>query len=207
MAIRQKEITMTPQQPNVNDPAYKKAMKEHDDMVTAYRKEEADKSKAIADGFSIMGEGLCTLLKIKDVKKKARLIAGYKALSSSFFPSQPPTPPFMYGGVVNVPQRPPSPPMSCCTTEEDGVVVTLDWYCLLSRTYKQEFFPAHKNCILYLYSGQEVDLDKEQTLSLLKYISALDQSGQLSSMNRSPRGLLDHPAVKALLEANDNGTT
>jgi hypothetical protein len=100
--------------------------------------------------------------------------------------------------------RPPllTPPSTFTSAVPGGLLVTLDWVCLLSRTYMHVFDSATNTIKLHLYEQSVIELDHTQSKALLQWIK---DSGQADHHNpylpggRYPKALMEHPAVVALL--------
>jgi hypothetical protein len=104
------------------------------------------------------------------------------------------------GNPANLTPFTPPPPSTHTSEAPGGLLITMDWVCLLSRTFRQVFNTVTGTMRLDLYEGSHVDLDRDQTRALLQWMKDSSQSNNpYMSIGRQPKMLLDHPAVAALL--------
>ncbi len=90
-------------------------------------------------------------------------------------------------------------PNSCCTIEAPGgLLVTLDWACVLQRAYRSTLEITTGTMWLDLYDGSEVELDQEQTAHLLCYLTE-SSDDSFYGTTRVPKELLAHPRVKEIV--------
>lgn len=158
--------------------------------------EEDRRTEAIHDGMTVMAERMADMLGIEGIDERSKMVDGFRSIFESPKMSFKPLPPQSFV----LPSLPPSTPSCHTSTTPGGQLVTYDWYCLLSRTYRQTFSPQTNTCILDLYHGQSIRLDASQTKSLFKYINSIPASG-FAQQYRRPDDLLAHPAVKKIIEA------
>lgn len=161
-----------------------------------YRRELDRQDEAKHDAATIMAEKFCNILGVEGDEERAKMVEGYRAVFAGgprFPVGLSPTPKMV------------TPPDPICTTEEaNGDLVTYDWYCLLSRLYKQV---VHKDgtCSIYCYGKQlPIKLTNEQTRSMLRYVQQLSDvpAGAYfgPQPTRVPVTLLAHPLVKSIIE-------
>lgn len=138
------------------------------------------------------GSGSLTPDQIQTLKEGyADMLSG---LLSTSGPSLPP-------GAVFVP--PSAPPPSVFTIEEDGRLVSIDFFCLLSRTIMQEIDLSSGEALLTLTNGEIINLSPAQTKGLIRYISALSAPGSGFFVRKADGDLLSHPFVQSVLAEVD----
>jgi hypothetical protein len=165
-----------------------------------YQRQEDQRQEIIHDGMTIMAEKMADMMGVEDPEDRAKMVEGYRTMMAG--PSRMP-----FGVPLQFPPVPRVTPQPCCTTTGPaGEIITMDWFCILQRTYKHTYYPATKTTKLVTYQGRVIDLDPAQTLHLVKYLDDLRKAEESQTVggfnpygNRTPGEFLSHPAIKELL--------
>src|SRR5271155_908735 len=160
--------------------------------VDEYERREDQRKDIIHDGMTIMAEKIADMMGIEDQEEKAKMIEGYRTMMAG--PQRMPSLMMSMPTVI--------PDSTCTTIGPAGEIITMDWTCILSHTYKHTYYPTTKTTKLVTYQGRVIDLDQAQTLHLVRFLDDMNKSKPGMYGNRPPKTFLDHPAIKELL-AND----
>lgn len=171
-----------------------------------YQREQDRIDEAKHEAATLYAEKMCDMMGIEGDDERVKMVEGFRAVfgGGPRFPSGP----------VMIPKQPPPIPDSCCVVEKNGCIESLDWMCILSRTYKEvyHFRDSKMSCELFIYNKMgPVNLNHEQTVHQLKWLDAVRKwQAELnvssnpygisySGIVRIPHDLLNHPAIQEFI--------
>jgi len=99
-----------------------------------------------------------------------------------------------------------SPEEPSLSSDDVTGIQLLDWFCILQRTFRLTFNTVAWDSKLDFYNGDSLDLNRDQTKHLARYLNDLDQNGVMLMGpygNRSPKVFLALPMVQALINEED----